>query len=95
MSVLIKSVTEGSVAEQAGINAGDTLLSINRHDIIDVLDYRFWQNEKRLTVVIKRLDKTLKFRIKKQEYGDLGLEFETYLMDKQRSCKNKCKDYCK
>ena len=90
MSVLIKSVTEGSVAEQAGINAGDTLLSINRHDIIDVLDYRFWQNEKRLTVVIKRLDKTLKFRIKKQEYGDLGLEFETYLMDKQKSCKNKC-----
>lgn len=90
MSVLISSVASGSPAEKAGIKPNDTLLSINKNDIIDVLDYRFWQNEKRVVLKVQRMDKTLKFRIKKQEYEELGLEFETYLMDKQRSCKNKC-----
>lgn len=26
----------------------------------------------------------------KGEYEEIGLEFETYLMDKQHSCRNKC-----
>ena len=90
MSVLISSITVGSPAEKAGIKPNDILLSINKNDIIDVLDYRFWQNEKRLIVTVKRMEKVKNFRIKKQEYEELGLEFETYLMDKQRSCKNKC-----
>ena len=34
--------------------------------------------------------KTRSVQIRKGEYDDIGLEFETYLMDKQRSCKNKC-----
>ncbi len=29
-------------------------------------------------------------KIHKEEYEDLGLGFETYLMDKHRTCKNKC-----
>ena len=28
--------------------------------------------------------------LKKPEYEEIGLEFETYLMDRQHSCKNKC-----
>ena len=48
MSVLIEGVEKGSPAFKAGIKAGDTLVSINNQDIVDVLDYRFYQNDKKL-----------------------------------------------
>ena len=91
MSVIIKSVKKGSPAEKKGIKSGDTLLSINKNDIMDVLDYRFYQNNEKLKVsFINQKGKIKTARIKKQEYDELGLEFETYLMDKKHSCKNKC-----
>ncbi len=91
MSVVISSVTPGSPAEKAGLHGGDTLISINDNEIVDVLDYRFYQDVTR--PVLKYFDengKLKKAKIKKREYEELGLEFETYLMDKQHSCRNKC-----
>ena len=91
MSVVISSVTPGSPAEKAGLHGGDTLISINDNEIVDVLDYRFYQDVTR--PVLKYIDengKLKKAKIKKREYEELGLEFETYLMDKQHSCRNKC-----
>ena len=43
MSVVIKSVEKGSPAYKAGIKDGDTLFSIDGNEIVDVLDYRFYQ----------------------------------------------------
>ena len=43
MSVLIKSVLRHSYADRAGIKDGETLIAINGNDIVDVLDYRFYQ----------------------------------------------------
>ena len=43
MSVIIKSVEKGSPAYKAGIRSGDTLLSIDGNEIVDVLDYRFFR----------------------------------------------------
>ncbi len=91
MSVVIFDVEKGSIAEKKGIAAGDSLVSINKNEIFDVLDFRFWQQNTRL--VLHTVDKSGKkhtIRIKKDEYEELGLNFETYLMDKQHSCKNKC-----
>lgn len=91
MSVVIKSVTEGSPADFVGIKGGDTLLSIDGNEIMDVLDYRFYQDSRRLTLkYIDSSGKVKKARIKKGEYDEIGLEFETYLMDKKHSCRNKC-----
>lgn len=91
MSVIIKSVERGSPAYKAGIKSGDNLVSIDGNEIMDVLDYRFYQDNERLTVeVIDFSGKTKTARIKKDEYEELGLEFETYLMDKKHSCRNKC-----
>ena len=42
MSTIITSVDRHSPAERAGIAAGEQLLTINGHEIIDVLDYRFY-----------------------------------------------------
>ncbi|MDD4699821.1 MAG: DUF512 domain-containing protein [Oscillospiraceae bacterium] len=91
MSVIISSIEAGSAAAKAGICAGDTLIAINGNEIVDVLDYRFYQNDTSLEVaVIDKKENRVSYNIKKAEYDELGLQFETYLMDKQRSCKNKC-----
>lgn len=91
MSVIVKSVIGGSPADKAGIKPGDTLLKIDGNDIMDVLDYRFYQSNSVLKLeYINAAGKLKRSRVRKKEYGELGMEFETYLMDKKHSCRNKC-----
>ena len=91
MSVVISSVEKGSIADKKGIKQGDTLVSLNGETVIDVLDYRFYQNNTRITAeIIGKNGKVKKIKIKKDEYEELGMNFETYLMDNKRSCMNKC-----
>ncbi len=91
MSVTVKSVISGSPAHRAGIKSGDTLVSIDGNLIMDVLDYRFYQNNTKLCIeYINASGKIKSKKVKKGEYDELGLEFETYLMDEKRSCRNKC-----
>ena len=80
----------GSFAESAGILAGDLLLAINKNEINDVLDYRFYLTERKTTLSLSRGGEEFEVVIKKGVYDDIGLEFETPLMDKKRSCKNGC-----
>ncbi len=89
--VKIKSVEKGTYADKAGIKSGDVLVSINGNNITDVLDYRFYMLDKKLALGICRDGEqfTLSIR-KKDEYDEIGLEFETYLMDEKHSCRNKC-----
>lgn len=91
MAVLIGGVQTGSIAQKKKISKGDRLISINGNEINDVLDYRFYINETKLILSLETADgKSKLVMIKKDEFEDIGLEFETYLMDKQKSCKNKC-----
>lgn len=91
MSVTVKSVLKGSPAYKIGMRENDTLVKLNGNEIMDVLDYRFYQNAEKLTVeFINAKGKIKSKRLKKKEYDELGLEFETYLMDKKHSCRNKC-----
>lgn len=86
MAVKISSVDKNSPAAKAGIKCNDVIISINGHKIRDVLDYRFYMTDKKLQIALESGILT----INKDEYQDLGLEFDTYLMDKQHTCKNKC-----
>ncbi len=91
MAVVITSVLEGSIAEKKRIVAGDRLVSVNGHEIVDVLDYRFYLFEPRLTLNLQTAaGKKRTVRIRKPEDDDIGLEFETYLMDRQHTCRNNC-----
>lgn len=91
MAVKISSVEPDSPAHFAGLRAGDTLISINEHEIIDVLDYRFYETDRCLHIQVKDTDGEVRtVDIRKGQYESIGLDFETYLMDKQRSCANKC-----
>ena len=92
MAVKIQKVNPDSLCGKKGVTAGYVLLSVNGHDINDVLDYRFYANSRRINVVFETPDgETVTHRFKSTlNVDELGLEFETYLMDKQHSCKNKC-----
>lgn len=88
--VKITEVSEHSRAKRAGIEEGDILISINGRAINDVLDYRFHLANRDLDILVRRGNDELNFKIVKQEYDDIGLDFETPLMDKKHSCENKC-----
>ena len=90
MKNVIKSIDHDSpLARRASV--GDSLISINGKRIVDVLDYKFYAYDARLHVVLRRPDGSeYSVDVRKAEGGDLGLDFETYLMDNPRSCANNC-----
>ena len=87
MSVKIQSVTPHSPAAKAGIKAGETLVAINGNPINDALDYGFYTFERKLDFELDTRNVTVR---KKDDYDEIGLNFETYLMDKKQTCRNKC-----
>ena len=88
--VPITSIITGSPADKAGISVGEQLVSINGHKVRDVLDYMFYAAETDIQLVIAHDGAEREIRIQKDEYDDIGLEFESFLMDKKQSCRNKC-----
>ena len=90
MDNIIKSIDPGSPLRHHA-RIGDKLISINGKRVVDVLDYKFFAYDRKLDVLLRRPDGTeVHVDVRKAEGGDLGLEFETYLMDKPRSCANNC-----
>ena len=91
MAVVIKDVQKHSPAEKYGIKAGDTLVAINGEEINDMLDLQFYQSNAKLEIklISDGAEKSVTIT-DKDEYEPLGLEFETYLIDKHHHCKNKC-----
>ncbi len=88
--VKIARVEPHSRAERAGIRENDILVSIGSREINDVLDYRFFLAESIVTLQLCRDGQAFEVTIKKSQYDDIGLDFETPLMDKKQSCRNKC-----
>ena len=88
--VKITHVDKNSRAGKRGVMAGDVLTHINDNEINDVLDYRFYLAEREVTLRLLRDGEEYRVSMKKGEYDDIGLDFETPLMDKKHSCKNGC-----
>ena len=88
--VKITGVAPRSRAARRGARIGDELVSINGNEIRDVLDYRFYLAEQVVEIELLRGGKTKRIKIKKDTYDDIGLEFETPLMDKKQTCRNGC-----
>ena len=90
MAAAVTGVVPRSPAFRAGIKSGDVLVSVNGHEINDVLDYMFYCAEDRLALVLERDGESFEKVVIKSEYDELGLEFQSFLMDSKRSCSNKC-----
>lgn len=88
---LIKNVTKNSIAQKSGIKRGNYLISVNGVEIKDVFDYQYLITEENITVKIEdEFGKPHYIEIFKQPYEDIGLEFDTFLMDNTQYCRNNC-----
>ena len=86
----IKSIDEWSPL-YGMVNEGDSLISINGNTVHDVLDYKYYAYDVKLDLLMGRPDgSTYELHIDKEEGGELGVDFENYLMDSARSCANNC-----
>ena len=88
--VRITEIDPHGRAAKAGVQAGDDLVAINGNEIADVLDYRFYLAEQTVTLSLQRVGVSYTVTLHKGIYDDIGLEFETPLMDKKQCCANRC-----
>ena len=87
----IRAVEAGSIAQEMGIEAGDSLLAINGEEVEDIFDYQYLIQDEYIEVLIRKpSQEEWLLEIDKEYEEDLGLVFENGLMDDYRSCCNKC-----
>lgn len=91
MAVRIDFIEPNSYAEKAGVQPGETLVSMNGKEIYDVLDYRFYETDRHLVLELRN-DKGehRTVELHKRQYDAIGLGFSSYLMDEKITCRNKC-----
>lgn len=91
---LITEVEKGSAADRVGIMPGDRLIRINEVKVKDILDYRYLTAAEEFTLTIQHdeAETTLEYQVSvsKDAYEDLGLSFETGIIDKANNCSNNC-----
>ena len=87
---LILRVEQESLAEMAGVEPGDRLMLLNGHEVRDVLEYRYLMSEYEITVTIQKKNGDIEEITIENDYEDIGIEFESGLMDNAKSCTNKC-----
>lgn len=88
---LISAVRPGSLADEAGIEPGDAIVSANGHILRDVVDLQFYAAENEVEILVKKangLDDLVLFEKEMDE--DLGLEFERATWDDVILCNNNC-----
>jgi len=87
----IIDIVPGSIAMELEIEPGDCLLAVDGREVKDVFDYRYLINEEFITVQIEKADGEIwELEIEKDYSEDLGLVFESGLMDEYQSCRNHC-----
>ncbi|MBQ8539866.1 MAG: DUF512 domain-containing protein [Clostridia bacterium] len=87
----IKTVFEGSIAEEIGLEAGDAILKINNTEVRDILDYRFLMSDEEILLTVQtKQGEVVDVEIEKEVYEDLGVEFASGLIDGAKSCANRC-----
>lgn len=88
---IIEEVAIGSIADELEIEPGDILLSINDMPVRDIIDYKYLISDDYVVVAIEKKDgEVWEFEIEKEFDEDLGLIFTNPLIDKAKSCRNKC-----
>lgn len=91
MKNTISKVKPGSIAEELEIEVGDKLISINEKEVKDIIDYKFLMADEDIVALIEKADGEIwELEIEKDYDEDLGVEFEDSIMDKAKSCSNKC-----
>ncbi len=83
----IEGVLPGSPADNAGLKAGDILLSVNSHPLRDAIDFMFFRSAARLLVEFSRGGEKNRVHIKTEDGSDPGITVKPF---KVKTCRNNC-----
>ena len=84
----VESVESGSYAAELGLLAGDRLLTINGHEIVDIVDYHLCLEENHIQLeVLREGDDLWEINLEKESQEDLGLIVEH---PQPQQCGNQC-----
>ncbi len=90
----VREVIPDSPADLAGVQPGDLLRSINGQPVRDLVDYRFYQADEALALLLERpahgQPSLIELRIVKDADEDLGILFGEEPAPFIRQCANKC-----
>lgn len=87
----IAGIVPGSIAEEIGIEPGDTLVAINDNPINDLIDYNYYEDGEYLELTIEKANGELWLcSVDKYEDEQIGLIFTANVFDRIRSCANHC-----
>ncbi|MGM0395779.1 MAG: DUF512 domain-containing protein [Bacillota bacterium] len=88
---IIEDIELGSIADELELDPGDVLLSINDRKVKDVIDYKYMMADEYLVIEIEKTNGDIwELEIEKEPGEDLGIIFTNPLIDRARSCNNKC-----
>ncbi|WP_299448786.1 DUF512 domain-containing protein [uncultured Phascolarctobacterium sp.] len=88
---LISGVRKNSLAEAAGIVAGDKLLSVQGAQVKDIIELSFYTSDYEVDLEVENVDgQRRQIHIDKYPDEDLGLEFDSAVFDKVATCYNNC-----
>ncbi|HEU4787241.1 MAG TPA: DUF512 domain-containing protein [Gemmatimonadaceae bacterium] len=89
--VRVKSVVEGSIAQELGIAAGTELVSVNGRELADFLDWEFLSADDDLVIEAREPNGELVvYEIERPEGEPMGVELEPPTI---RRCANRC-EFC-
>jgi putative radical SAM enzyme (TIGR03279 family) len=86
----VRRVARGSLAERVGLRPGDRLLAVDGHPLRDAIDFRFYAAEDRFRLALRRDGHDTQIEIERRSGEDLGVEFESSVFDRVRTCNNDC-----
>lgn len=87
----IIAVQKGGIGEEIGLEIGDELLGFNGEQIVDVLDYAFYDSQEEFTLNLRtKQGEKVDIEIEKEEDESLGLELDESVQLEPMRCKNKC-----
>lgn len=86
----VEVVAPGSPAQGAGIEVGDEIVDVNGEDLRDVIRYQVQIDEPTVALTLLRGDTTRSVTITKPAGAPLGLELQSAVFDRVRTCDNHC-----
>ncbi len=85
--IAVKAIATGTLAERAGFEPGDRIMSINGEKISDLIDFQVHSSEHVLAFEVGRADEVYSLQVERQPQEAIGLIFEEMRL---RQCNNKC-----
>ena len=86
----VEAVAPGSPAHGAGVQVGDELVDVNGEELRDVIRYQVQVDEPNVALTLRRGETTRQVQIDKAAGEPLGVELDSAVFDRVRTCDNHC-----